>query len=122
MNILLNRKRLPNIYRSGKQTVTKTHGHRLRMLKETALLFTNRCMLKNETITDEVYRKHFSDRKFGTTEIWNWIYIYDSVSFYDERRRELCLYNRIGYDQVTTKLYTDTIRYLGGGKVETFLY
>lgn len=40
--------------------------------KETALLFTNRCMLKNETITDEVYRKHFSDRKFGTTEIWNW--------------------------------------------------
>lgn len=88
--------------------------------KETALLFTNRCMLKNETITDEVYRKHFSDRKFGTTEIWNWIYIYDSVSFYDERRRELCLYNRIGYDQVTTKLYTDTIRYLGGGKVKHF--
>lgn len=88
--------------------------------RETALLFTNRCRLKDETSAAEVYRKRFSDRRFGTTEIWNWVYIYDSISFYDWKGRECCLYNRMGYDQITTRLYTDTIRYVGGGKVKHF--
>lgn len=88
--------------------------------KETALLFSNRCKLKDETITEDVYRKRFRDQKFGTTETWNWIYIYDCVSFLDEKGKEINLYNRIGYDQVTTRLYTDTIRYVGGGKVKHY--
>lgn len=88
--------------------------------KETALLFSNRCKLKDETIAENVYRKRFRDQKFGTTETWNWIYIYDCVSFLDEKGKEINLYNRIGYDQITTRLYTDTIRYVGGGKVKYY--
>lgn len=88
--------------------------------KETALLFSNRCKLKDETFAENVYRKRFRDQKFGTTETWNWIYIYDCVSFLDEKGKEINLYNRIGYDQVTTRLYTDTIRYVGGGKVKHY--
>lgn len=88
--------------------------------KETALLFSNRCKLQDETIAENVYRKRFRDKKFGTTETWNWIYIYDCVSFLDEQGKEINLYNRIGYDQVTTRLYTDTIRYVGGGKVKHY--
>lgn len=88
--------------------------------KETALLFSYRCKLKDETIAENVYRKRFRDQKFGTTETWNWIYIYDCVSFLDEQGKEINLYNRIGYDQVTTRLYTDTIRYVGGGKVKHY--
>lgn len=88
--------------------------------KETALLFSNRCKLKDESIAENVYRKRFRDQKFGTTETWNWIYIYDCVNFLDERGKEINLYNRIGYDQVTTRLYTDTIRYVGGGKVKHY--
>lgn len=88
--------------------------------KETALLFSNRCKLKDETFAEEVYRKRFRDPKFSTTKTWNWIYIYDCVSFLDEQGKEINLYNRIGYDQVTTRLYTDTIRYVGGGKVKHY--
>ena len=88
--------------------------------KETAVLFLKRCNLKDETFSEEVYRKRFRDQKFGTTDTWNWIYIYDCVSFLDEQGKEINLYNRIGYDQVTTRLYTDTIRYVGGGKVKHY--
>lgn len=84
------------------------------------MLFSNRCNLKDETFSEEVYRKRFRDQKFGTTDTWNWIYIYDCVSFLDEQGKEINLYNRIGYDQVTTRLYTDTIRYVGGGKVKHY--
>lgn len=86
--------------------------------KETALLFSNRCRLKDATIVDSVIRKPFRDQEWGMSETWNWTYIYDSVTFLDENGREISLYNRNGYDQVTTRLYTDTIRYVSGGKVK----
>ena len=86
--------------------------------KETALLFSNRCRLKDATIVDSVIRKPFRDQEWGMSETWNWTYIYDSVTFLDEHGRKICLYNRNGYDQVTTRLYTDTIRYVSGGKVK----
>ena len=88
--------------------------------KQTALLFSNRCHLKDETITNDVYRRSFRDQKLGISETWNWIYIYDSVTFADEKGKEITLYNRIGYDQVTTRLYTDTIHYIDGGKVKHY--
>lgn len=88
--------------------------------KETALLFSNRCALKDESIVDDVYRKSFIDQKFGKSESWNWFYIYDSVTFTDEKGKEICLYNRIGYDQITTRLYQDTIHYVNGGKVKHY--
>lgn len=86
--------------------------------KETALLFSNRCRLKDAAIVDSVIRKPFRDQEWGMSETWNWTYIYDSVTFLDESGREISLYNRNGYDQVTTRLYTDTIRYVSGGKVK----
>lgn len=88
--------------------------------KETALLFSNRCTMKDESIVDEVYRKSFIDQKFGKSESWNWFYIYDSVTFTDEKDKEIRLYNRIGYDQITTRLYSDTIHYVNGGKVKYY--
>ena len=58
--------------------------------------------------------------KVWYTETWNYINIYDCVSFLDEQGKEVNLYNRMGYDQLTTRLYTDTIRYVGGGKVKHY--
>lgn len=88
--------------------------------KETSLLFSNHCRLKDETILNDVYHKCFRDPKYGTSTSWNWIYIYDFITFYDEKGKEFTLYNRIGYDQVTTRLYTNTIHYVGGGKIKHF--
>lgn len=88
--------------------------------KETALLFSNRCVLKDESIADDVYRQSFRDQKYGKSETWNWFYIYDSVTFTDEKGKEISLYNRIGYDQITTKIYSDTIHYVNGGKVKHY--
>lgn len=88
--------------------------------KETALVFSNRCKLKDESISDHIIRKCFKDQLYGLTHLWNWFYIYDNVIFTDEYCNEQCLYNRIGYDQITTKLYTDTIKYCSGGKVRYF--
>ena len=88
--------------------------------KETAILFSNRCALNDESIADDVYRQSFRDQKYGKSETWNWFYIYDSVTFTDERGKEISLYNRIGYDQITTKLYSDTIHYVNGGKVKHY--
>lgn len=86
--------------------------------KETALLFSNRCTLKDESITEAVHRKSFQSQKYGKSETWNWYYIYDSVTITDEKGKETTLYNRIGYDQITTRLYSDTIHYINGGKVK----
>lgn len=88
--------------------------------KETALLFSNRCALKDGSVADDVYRKRFRDQKYGHSETWNWFYIYDSVTFTDEKGKEVSLYNRIGYDQITTRLYADTIHYVSGGKVKHY--
>lgn len=88
--------------------------------RETALLFTHPCKLKDATIANEVYSMPFNDSRFGISEIWNWIYIYDSVTFYTPTGREICLYNRIGYDQITTRLYSNTIHYINGGMVNHY--
>jgi hypothetical protein len=88
--------------------------------KETALLFSNHCSLKDESNVDDVYRKSFRDQKYGKSETFNWFYIYDSVTFTDEKGKEISLYNRIGYDQITTKLYSDSIHYVNGGKVKHY--
>ncbi len=90
--------------------------------KETALLFSNRCKLKDETFakmciaSDSVIRSLVLP-KHGT----GFTSMIASVSWMKMAKR-FNPYNRIGYDQVTTRLYTDTIRYVGGGKGETLLY
>lgn len=87
--------------------------------QQTALLFSNRCRVKDE-IGHEVLHKSFNDQAFGFSDEWNWVYIYDSVTFVDDKGKEFTLFNRIGYDQVTTKLYTDVIHYVDGGKIRRY--
>lgn len=88
--------------------------------KETALLFSNCCALKDKSVSNDLYRQSFRDQVFGKGETWNWFYIYDSVTFIDEKGKEITLYNRIGYDQITTRLYSNTIHYVNGGKVNHY--
>lgn len=88
--------------------------------RETALLFTRPCKLKDATMAHEVYRMPFNDSRFGMSDIWNWVYIYDSLTFHTPTGREICLYNQTGYDQITTRLYADTIHYVNGGMVNHY--
>ena len=88
--------------------------------RETAVIFTNRCKLIDESVTCDIIQKSFSDKKFGISSLWNWFYIYDSVGIKDDKGKEWRLYNRIGYDQVTTRLYNDTIHYVNGGKIRHY--
>lgn len=84
---------------------------------ETALVFSRRCRLHRESQQLEVYSQSFRDNVYGESDLWNWVYIYDSVTFYDHQGKEQTLYNRNGYDQTTTHLYLDTIRYVDGGNI-----
>ena len=97
---------------SGTVWISTQHAQR-----QTALLFSSSCRLTDRTQLNEVYQKPFQSQQFGVGELWNWIYIHDKVSIIDNQGRSYCLYNRQGYDQVTTKLYKQTIHYLQGGKV-----
>lgn len=47
---------------------------------------------------------------------WNWNYIHDHITIASANNR-ITFYNRIGYDQVFTRLYDNTIRYIEGGLV-----
>lgn len=82
---------------------------------DTALLFTDRCRLAEECMQHDCYTLPFNDKTYGKSEAWNWAYIYDSISIRDEHGAELTFFNRIGFDQVTTRLYNDTIHYVKGG-------
>ena len=88
--------------------------------RETALLFSSRCRLKDANLEADVYQKCFSDKRFGKSEPWNWIYIYDSIIFFDEKGTETSLYNRIGFDEIATRRYSDTIHYIGGSRVRHY--
>lgn len=85
--------------------------------RQTVLLYNDKCRLAEQSLHNEVYQKPFRDTLFGTSDIWNWVYIYDSVSLIDEKRKELTVYNRNGYDQITTRLYSNIIRYENGGYI-----
>ena len=86
--------------------------------KQTALLFSNKCQLKDEALCGDLYRKTFRNTRQLGSEIWNWAYIYDAITFTDEKDKEQTLYNRIGYDQISTRLYADTIHYVNGGLIK----
>lgn len=46
---------------------------------------------------------------------WQWAFIYDSLTFNDETGKALTIYNRNGYDQVTTRRYNNLLSYRMGG-------
>ena len=84
---------------------------------ETALVFSDRCRLSQESQQLDVYTQPFHDKTYGESKPWHWVNIYDSVTFFDEKGKELTLYNRNGYYQITTRLYTDTLHYMAGGNI-----
>lgn len=85
--------------------------------KETAIVFSSRCHLYENSIAQTVVKKSFKDKKYGVTVNWSWSYIYDSVSITDENDHQITLYNRVGYDQITTRLYSNIIQYINGGYI-----
>lgn len=87
--------------------------------KETALVFSSLCRLDiNESCLGQIHLKPFTDKVYGKSKEYGWFYIYDNVTLVDERGRCSTFYNRIGYDQITSHLYLNTISYKNGGKVE----
>ena len=62
-------------------------------------------------------RKPFENKKFGRSREWNFCYISSSITISNGRGKKIVLYNRIGYDQIYTKLHKDIIYYLDGGLV-----
>lgn len=79
---------------------------------ETALLFKSPYRLKDR---DDSVKKCFVDNNGDTSDDWRWIYIHDKVTIVDDKGDEKSFYNRIGYNQITTRLYENLIRYHDGG-------
>ena len=88
--------------------------------KETAVVFTNRCRVLDKGVINDIIQKKFNNKKYGESEVWNWFYIYDAIGIKDQQGKEFRLYNRIGYDQVTTHLYSDIIHYINGGNIRRY--
>ena len=86
--------------------------------KQTAVIFSSRWSIHLKSTSEVVDKKPFRDKKYGESENWGWYVIFDNVRLTNENGKDYTLYNRIGYDQISTKLYLNTIRYSGGGKVK----
>ena len=74
---------------------------------QTAVIYSDRYL---------VDREPDDKRKFGGLSIWNWNYIQDKITLTDGTDT-FTLYNRIGYDQVFTRTYSN-IRYVQGDLVK----
>ena len=85
--------------------------------KETALLFSSNCHLAEDSINLDIINKQFKSQEFGIGEAWNWVYIHNYVKISDETHILKSFFNLIGYYQVTTRLYSNTIHYSEGGKI-----
>lgn len=84
---------------------------------QTALLFSKEVALNlSEAEKSAVSFLKFADKKYGTSEPWGWYYITDKVSVVEGPT----FYNRIGYDVISPRLYSNTIHYEQGEKIRTF--
>lgn len=88
--------------------------------KETAVVYTDRCKILDKGVINDIIQKKFNNKKYGYSEVWNWSYIYDSIGIKDQYGKEFRLYNRIGYDQVTTHLHSNIIHYINGGNIRRY--
>lgn len=79
---------------------------------QTAVIYTDRWQVDGEADFD--FR--FTAKGQEPSEQWHWNYIADHITIHSDCT-ELTLYNRIGYDQIVTRLYTNIIRYRKGGLV-----
>ncbi len=67
------------------------------------------------------WRRPFVDQHACKSSAWNFCYISSSITLYHSSGREMTLYNRVGYDQIYTRLYQDTILYSEGGLVSNVI-
>ena len=81
---------------------------------QTAVIFNSNIRCNN--ILDSI--KPFKNPENALSENWNWCYIYNDVTLIDSKNNTFTLYNRVGYDQIFTKLYNDTILYSEGGLIK----
>ena len=86
--------------------------------KETAVAFSQACQIKLNNPSDSLESLPFRDSKYGYSENFYWYNIYDNVTIVDQLGKEITLYNRIGYDQIYTKLYHDVVQYEAGSYVK----
>lgn len=86
--------------------------------KETVVMFSKACTLKLYDVNGEFQLLPFYDRKHGNSVNYGWYNIYDNVTIVDEKGVETTLFNRIGYDQICTKLYHDIIAYEEAGYIK----
>ena len=84
--------------------------------RQTAVVFT-------EEWTADIapdMQKCFKDKLTGLSEQWRWCYIQSDVTITNTLNESFTLYNRMGYDQVYTQLYKETICYREGGKIRAW--
>ena len=85
--------------------------------RETAVLFSSAWHLKLDCISDAVEFKPFHSRSHGKSDLWGWYLIYDKATL-NNGPKEITLYNRQGYDRISTRLYLDTIHYENAGFIK----
>ena len=85
---------------------------------ETAVAFSQACKLMLNNPSDSLESLPLRDRKYGYSENFHWYNIYDNATIVDQLCNKITLYNRIGYDQIYTKLYHDIIQYEAGSCVK----
>lgn len=80
----------------------------------TAVITSSACKIDNSFNPQYL---PFINRKGEKSELWQWAYIYDFIQFEVSNGNTITLYNRNGYDQVTTRLYPTLLSYRMGGLV-----
>jgi hypothetical protein len=85
--------------------------------RPTAVLASKDCVFDNEAMIEFITLKHANRRIKETSSGWQWVPIYDSVSFVDGQGNPVTLYNRNGYDQLTTRRYPEIFCYQMGGMI-----
>ena len=81
--------------------------------RESALVTTGQITMLEVGASETISRKPFKTKEgYGEPHLWR--PIYDKVSFKDVAGKVITLFNRQGYDQIVTRLHSDTLCYTEG--------
>lgn len=81
--------------------------------KQTAVIYDSRCFAD----IDPDLLLAFRNGSHRSITQWRWNYIPAQIAITDEFSKVHLLYNRMGYDQIFTRLYRNTIKYHDGNKI-----
>lgn len=84
--------------------------------KETALVFSDKWSIAQNSVDQFYEKKAFYNKRYGTGDSINWCYIFASVTIEDGKESHT-YYNRQGYDHIIARQYNETIEYNADGKV-----